>query len=124
MRFFLKGFAQAGLGTLATGGELADRHFFLCDADLEDELIRALGVPAVERILAEQGDLTSWRTLQQQPAQQGKSDQARLRRFMGTSGGRKIHYATVLVDALTVAGRPGTADPAHRQCLTVLNVAC
>lgn len=106
MRFFLKGFAQAGLGTLSTGGELADRHFFLCDADLEDELIRALGVPAVERILAEQGDLTSWRTLQQQPAQQGKSDQARLRRFMGTRGGRKIHYATVLVDALPLPDMP------------------
>ena len=106
MRFFLRGFEQAGLGTITTGAELAERHFYVCDADLEDELIRALGVPAVERILAEQGDLASWRILQQQPAQQGKSDQARLRRFMGTRGGRKIHYATVLVDALDLSNVP------------------
>jgi hypothetical protein len=106
MRFFLGGFEQAGLGAVANRGELADRRFYVCDADLEDELIRALGVAAVETILAEQGDLTSYRIFQRQPAQRARSDQARLRRFMGTRGGRKIQYATLLVDALDLVDVP------------------
>ncbi len=106
MRFFQAGFERAGLGAVTTRSELEHRSFFVCDADLEDELIRALGVDAVERVLAERGDLASFRKFQQQPAQQGRSDQARLRRFMGTRGGRKIEYAPVLVNALPLADIP------------------
>lgn len=106
MRFFQRGFQRAGLGPVATLGELENRRFYVCDADLEDELIRALGVDGVERLLAEQGDLSAFRTFQQQPAQRGKSDLARLRRFMGTRGGRKIQYAPLLVDALDLQRTP------------------
>jgi hypothetical protein len=74
--------------------------FFVCDADLEDELIRALGVDAVERILEVQGDLRSFRTLQKQAAWKGRSTHEQLRRFMGSGGRRKIRYARLLVDAL------------------------
>lgn len=100
MRFYQKGFARAGLGAVADRDGLEDRRFFVCDTDLEDELIRALGVGAVEQILEKHGDLTSFRILQQQPDQQSKSDRARLRRFMGTRSGRKIQYAPILVQAL------------------------
>lgn len=106
MRFFHKALESAGMGRSSTVGDLENQHFFVCDADLEDELIRALGVARVEEILAEQGDLASFRILQQQPAQRGKSDHARLRRFMGTRGGRKIHYAPLLVAALDLAALP------------------
>ena len=106
MRFFHKALESAVWGDSSTVGDLENQHFFVCDADLEDELIRALGVARVEEILAEQGDLASFRILQQQPAQQGKSDHARLRRFMGTRGGRKIHYAPLLVAALDLAALP------------------
>jgi len=85
---------------------MESKGFFVCAPDLEDELIRALGIPTVERILEEEGDLTSFRTFQQQPAQRARSDQARLRRFMGTRGGRKIHYAPLLVQALDPASTP------------------
>jgi hypothetical protein len=74
--------------------------FFVCVVDLEDELIRALGVAVVERIVADEGELRSFRTLQKQPAQQGRSVAAQLRRFMGTRSGRKLRYAGLLVDAL------------------------
>lgn len=80
--------------------------FFVCVADLEDELIRALGPATVEDVVAAQGELGSFRTLQQQPAQRGRSVDAQLRRFMGTRGGRKIRYARLLVDALDVARVP------------------
>jgi Overcoming lysogenization defect protein-like, TOPRIM domain len=106
MRFFQKALESAGMGNASTVGDLENHHFFVCDADLEDELIRALGVGGVEQILAEHGDLASFRILQQQPAQQGRSDHARLRRFMGTRGGRKIQYAPLLVDALDLAALP------------------
>jgi hypothetical protein len=102
IRFFQRGFERAGLGSVSSRRELEERRFYVCDDDLEDELIRALGVGAVEQLLAEHGDLTSFRTFQQQPAQRGRSDQARLRRFMGTRGGRKIHYARLLVGALNL----------------------
>jgi hypothetical protein len=74
--------------------------FFACDADLEDELIRALGISAVERLLDAQGELESFRVFQSQPAQRGRSTEAHLRRFMGTRSGRKVRYGTLLVESL------------------------
>ena len=41
--------------------------FYVCDADLEDELIRASGRTRVERVVAANGDLKPFRTLQKQP---------------------------------------------------------
>jgi hypothetical protein len=100
IRVFLRGLERSGVGSGWTRSDMEAHGFYACDSDLEDELIRSLGVPAVEQILDRHGDLRSFRTFQQQPAQQGKSDQSRLRRFMGTRGGRKIQYAPVLVGAL------------------------
>jgi hypothetical protein len=103
---FRRGLQRAGIGHPPTNHDLEAHGFFVCAPDLEAELIRALGVSAVEQILEDQGDLTSFRTFQQQPAQRGKSDHARLRRFMGTRGGRKIHYAPLLVGSLDLANPP------------------
>ncbi len=120
---FQRGLARAGLGDAQTLAELESRHFFVCAADLEDELIRALGAATVEQILDANGDLTAFRTFQQQPAQQGRSTAAHLRRFMGTRGGRKIHYAPVLARALRAdqvprplaqTARRGVTRPAPR----------
>ena len=41
--------------------------FYVCDTDLEHELVRALGVVAVERIIEDEGELSSFRTFQKQP---------------------------------------------------------
>jgi hypothetical protein len=109
-RFFQRALAKAGLGSELGRLELERLGFYLCSADLEDELIRALGVARIEEILEANGDLHSFRTFQQQPAQQGKSDEARLRRFMGTRGGRKIEYARLLVDALELDRVPRPLD--------------
>jgi len=80
--------------------------FYVCVVDLEDELIRALGAASVEAVLACQGDLDSFRTLQKQPAWRGQRVEAQLRRFMGSAGGRKIRYAQLLVGALDLARVP------------------
>lgn len=79
---------------------LGSTAVFVCDLDLEDELIRALGVDAVEAVIEQLGELRSLRTLQRQPAQMRRPVEAQLRRFFGSKGGRKIRYAAPLVDAL------------------------
>ncbi|MFE0803517.1 TOPRIM nucleotidyl transferase/hydrolase domain-containing protein [Streptomyces sp. NPDC058812] len=79
---------------------------FVCAADLEDELIRALGVTRVKELVEAEGDLRPLRTFLRQPAQQDRTAQQQLRRFFGTKKGRKIHYGRVLVEALDLARTP------------------
>ena len=86
------------------------RGFYVCDADLEDELIRALGATSVERIIDAQGELGSFRTFQKQPAWRGQSIEGQLRRFMGSADRRKIRYGRLLVDALDLARVPRPLD--------------
>ncbi|KMS76469.1 hypothetical protein ACM01_04555 [Streptomyces viridochromogenes] len=87
------------------------RHgFFVCVTDLEDELIRALGVPRVERIVETEGDLQAWQTFVRQPAQQGRPPEQQMRRFLGTKRGRKIRYGRLLVEALTPERVPAPLD--------------
>ncbi|MGW2659275.1 hypothetical protein ACWC1D_37420, partial [Streptomyces sp. NPDC001478] len=77
---------------------------------VEDELIRALGVPrAVEAVRAE-GDLRALQTFRRQPAQQGRPPERQLRRFLGTKKGRKIQYGRVLVEALDPDRVPAPLD--------------
>jgi hypothetical protein len=96
---------RAGLGP-----DLRQAGFYVCEADLEDELIRSLGPERVERIVEAEGELGRLRTFQNQPAQRARSVEAQLRRFMGTRGGRKIQYAPALVDALELSRVPRPLD--------------
>jgi hypothetical protein len=105
-----RGLERAGLGVELTRAGMEALGFYVCVADLEDELIRALGADAVEAVVNAQGELGSFRIMQKQPAQQGRTAEAQLRRFMGTRGGRKVHYARVLVHALDLAKVPRPLD--------------
>jgi hypothetical protein len=103
---FRRGLDRAGL-RLGIGRVGLERlGFFVCDADLEDELIRALGGAAVEQVIAEQGELGSLRILKNQPAHRGRTREQQLHRFLGTRSGRKIQYARVLVQVLDLADVP------------------
>jgi hypothetical protein len=86
------------------------RGFYVCVSDLEDELIRALGAPAVEEVVEAQGELGAFRTLQKQPAWRGRPVEEQLRRFMGSGGRRKIRYARLLVEALELDRVPRPLD--------------
>jgi hypothetical protein len=68
-------------------------------ADLEDELIRAVGVDVVQQVIEEQGELPSFRVFQRQPAQRSRTIAEQLYRFLGTASGRKILYARLLAEA-------------------------
>ena len=99
-REFRRGLARAGLGSDLSRAEMEALGFYVCVADLEDELIRALGAASVQDVVEAQGELGSFRTLQKQAAWQGRPIEEQLRRFMGSGGRRKIRYARYLVEAL------------------------
>ena len=109
-REFRRGLERAGLGADLGRAEMERLGFYVCDADLEDELIRALGAIAVERVIDAQGELGSFRTLQKQAAWQGRPSEEQLRRFLGSGGRRKIRYARLLVEALEPAEVPRPLD--------------
>ncbi|MGI5350408.1 TOPRIM nucleotidyl transferase/hydrolase domain-containing protein [Streptomyces sp. CA-250714] len=100
-RYYARGWERASA---------AQQEFFVCAADLEDELIRALGVTRVEELVRAEGDLRSLQIFLRQPAQQGRSSQQQLRRFLGTKKGRKIRYGRVLVEALDPDRVPAPLD--------------
>lgn len=102
---FRRALEGAGLGPIASRADLERHGFFVCEVDLEDELIRSLGAGRVEAVLAENGDLSAFRTFQKQPQWQGRPVEAQLRRFFGSSAG-KIKYARPLVDALDLERVP------------------
>jgi hypothetical protein len=79
---------------------------FVCTADLEDELIRALGPARVEEVLAAQGDLETFRNFQNQPAWRGRPVEAQLRRWLQASDRRNQRYSPLLIDALDPAEIP------------------
>jgi predicted ATP-dependent endonuclease of OLD family len=107
---FKRGLERAGLGSNLTRTDMELLGFYVCVADLEDELIRALAAPAVERVLEAQGELESFRTFQKQPAWRGRTTEEQLRRFMGTHSGRKIQTGALLVQALDLNHVPRPLD--------------
>ncbi len=108
-RDFSRALEQAGLGADLTRERMEKLGFYVCDADLEDELIRALGASAVEDVLARNGNLSSFRTFQKQPQWERRPTEDQLRRFFGSSAG-KIKYARLLVEALDLARVPRPLD--------------
>ncbi len=97
---------------------LGHAGFFVCDRDLEDELIVALGIGGVQRVLDEHGDLDRFRTFQHQPAHRGEEPRDQLRRFLGTTAGRKIAYGAHLVSALTPDTLPAPLRAVVEHALT------
>jgi hypothetical protein len=107
---FRRGLERAGLGSNLGRADMEALGFYVCVADLEDELIRCLGAACVEQVVEAQGELGSFRTFQRQPAWRARRSQEQLRRFIGTHSGRKIRYARLLVDALDLTSVPRPLD--------------
>lgn len=107
---FRRALERAGLGTDLTRAGMEALGFYVCVADLEDELIRSLGGAVVEQVIDAQGELGSFRTFQKQPAWRGRTLEDQLRRFLGTHRGRKIESAALLVDALDLTRVPRPLD--------------
>lgn len=99
VRFVLRALDMAGLG-VAHERELPSRGFFVCHADLEEELIRALGTARTVAVIERLGLGTKLATLQQQPAWQGRPLADQLHRFCGVASGRKELLAGALAAEL------------------------
>ncbi|MER5702932.1 TOPRIM nucleotidyl transferase/hydrolase domain-containing protein [Micromonospora sp. NPDC002296] len=112
-----RGLVSAGAGSPRTRADLERLGFHVCVDDLEDELIRAVGVAEVEALLDAQGDLSSLRSLQGQPAWRGREPEAQLRRFLGSGSRRKLRYARLLVEA--AVGRDTLPRPLDALLATV-----
>ena len=53
-------------------------------------------------VLAAHGDLDAFRTIQRQPAWRGRDEAAQLRRFLGAGYQRKLRYARLLTEAVSL----------------------
>ncbi|QZY29393.1 hypothetical protein [Nocardioides coralli] len=73
----------------------------VCDRDLEDELFRAAGLPAVVAAIEELGDAVAWQTFRGQPEWRGRPISDQLRRFAGTRSRRKQLLAERVARRLT-----------------------
>ena len=107
---FRRGLERGGLGSGLSRLDMEELGFYVCEADLEEELIRALGTSAVEAIIETQREGGAFRSFQRQPAQRGRPLEAQIHRFMGTLSGRKIRYARLMVEALDLSRVPRPLD--------------
>jgi hypothetical protein len=109
-RFFRQALERVGLGAQLSRAGLEALGFFMCSADLEDELIRAVGAEEVQGIVEAEGELTSFRRLQRQPAQRDRSLHDQLRRLMGGRSGNKYRYARLMAEAVDLRRVPRPLD--------------
>jgi OLD-like protein len=101
---------RAGLGRDLAQEEMEALGFYVCDPDLEGELIRGLGDDIVLRVLEKHGELDRFGTFQKQPEWRDRPIADQVRRFLGSGSGRKIRMAPALVDALDLAHVPRPLD--------------
>lgn len=86
--------------------DLAAYGFFVCQADLEEELIRALGTERTVHVIEQLGLGHKLATLRQQPAWQDRPLPEQLHRFCGVASGRKELLAGALSATLDAAQLP------------------
>lgn len=79
---------------------LDDDDIYVCQDDLEDELLRAMGVDEMMRFIESQGERKGFETMQKQPHQRDRSIEQQLHRYCGIRAGRKVRYARGMVEWL------------------------
>jgi hypothetical protein len=109
-RHFRRALEQTGFGADLSRSDMQTLGFYVCNADLEDELIRSLGVDAILKVVVEQGDLSRFQAFQRQPEWREQNHTAQLHRWLGVGARRKIFYANLLVNALDLDRVPEPLD--------------
>lgn len=100
---FKQALERAGIASDLDRAGLERLGFFVCEADLEEELIRALGPDRMLDLMDSQGDIRRFRSFQNQPAQRDKTIDEQLWRWLGN---HKIRYASLMVSALDLEDLP------------------
>jgi hypothetical protein len=109
-RFVSNGLARVGLRPFADTTPLTALGFFRCDRDLEDELIRAVGVDGFLALIEAEGELRSFERLRGQPAQRERTTTQQLHRFIGSRSGRKERYGHRMAQVLPLDRVPAPLD--------------
>jgi hypothetical protein len=122
-RHFRRALQRAGFGLNLTKSDMETIGFYICHADLEEELIRSLGVNTMLEVIAAQGDLGRFHLFRRQPEWQEQSSEAQLRRWLGTTAHRKISYAPLLVDALDLDRVPVPLERLLARLASPLSIA-
>jgi hypothetical protein len=103
--FYLRALACRGLPVLSPA-DLASYGFHTCVVDLEDELIRALGPARALDIVADLGLRRAFSRFSGQPFWRDQTPHAQLKRFAGTTSGRKALLARAFAAALPPDQQP------------------
>ena len=99
-RFVERALVADGL-PVSDASDLPAYGFFVCEADLEDELIRALGTSRAVEAIQSAGLGGKLEALQIQPAWADRPLAEQLHRFCGVASGRKEQVAGVLAAELS-----------------------
>lgn len=108
---FADAIERANLGTNLTRSGREQLGFFVCVSDLEDELLRAVGVQAALAVVTANGDGPTFAQFQNQPPIRNLGPQDQLKTFIAGRG-RKVEYAPLLIDAMNVAHIPAPLNGA------------
>lgn len=98
--------AALGIEREVTLPRLPELGFQVCRRDLEDELMRALGVDGTLAVFEELGLLEAFEAFTRQVAWQGRPMWDQLRRFGTTTSGRKELFAGAFAAAVGVEATP------------------
>ena len=79
---------------------------FVCRSDLEDELVRAVGLEFMLDFIDRQGEGRRFRTMQKQPDQRDQPVSHHVHNFFGIFSGRKLRYARDLASELNPSDVP------------------
>lgn len=101
--YFAQALADVGV---AAGEPMARLGFHVCHADLEDELIRALGADRAAAQLDGLGLAQRFAQFRQQPAWRDRPLADQLRRFAGVASGRKALLAEAFAGRLSAETVP------------------
>lgn len=79
-RHFRRALQRGRFGSNLSRSDMERLGFYICEADLEDELIRSLGVRAILEVMEAQSDLGRFRIFRRQPEWHEQSSEAQVRR--------------------------------------------
>ena len=99
---------NAGMIAKADRPSMHGAGFFVCDRDLEDELVRAYGAANVVALIQEEGEGAAFVRFTGQPVHKAKSLDEQLMAFI--QKGRKVRYAPLIVERLELSKIPPSLE--------------
>jgi predicted ATP-dependent endonuclease of OLD family len=94
--YFARALAEP-VGESVGESDLNDHGFFICDPDLEAELIRSMDPAEIEAVLQSEDDLSAFRTLQKQSSWRDRPFPEQMHRWLRSVGRRNLRYAQLIV---------------------------